>query len=388
MVTACELDSVMFSVSTCPSSAPRSGRGTRWISPPRSAPREGWEASVPRCGRSASWVSNGGSCARARTARSPSTTSPARSTRRPSTRPSGPQPAAISFHLADPGDLVARAHDAGILWIQQVMDVEQARTAVERGVDVIIAQGSEAGGHSGFVSTMALVPQVVDVAGSSFPSRRQWLRRRPCWWPRWPSGPTGLDRRAVPRHHRGPRAPRLPRRRAAPSSHDTTTSRSYSCGTCRASPTDPPTPHRETLHAFPRRSRDAAEEAANPLRTCAPPSIEVDPATIMPPCRAPAASPRSCRRPDRALGRRGGRADPHRPADPDARADPRLTTDGNYASSATAMFSSMVCRRGCSGSTAGVSASSARRWSSTAPAASPRRRRTVPSVVSVTASSG
>ncbi len=75
------------------------------------------------------------------------------------------RPAAISFHLADPGDLVARAHDAGILWIQQVMDVEQASTAVERGVDVIIAQGSEAGGHSGFVSTMALVPQVVDVAG-------------------------------------------------------------------------------------------------------------------------------------------------------------------------------------------------------------------------------
>jgi enoyl-[acyl-carrier protein] reductase II len=74
------------------------------------------------------------------------------------------RPAAISFHLGDPGDLVARAHDAGIRWIQQVMDVDQARDAVERGADVIVAQGSEAGGHSGFVSTMALVPQVVDVA--------------------------------------------------------------------------------------------------------------------------------------------------------------------------------------------------------------------------------
>jgi enoyl-[acyl-carrier protein] reductase II len=76
------------------------------------------------------------------------------------------RPAAISFHLGDPGDLVARAHDAGIRWIQQVMDVEQAREAVRRGADVIVAQGGEAGGHSGFVGTMALVPQVVDVTGA------------------------------------------------------------------------------------------------------------------------------------------------------------------------------------------------------------------------------
>ncbi|WP_433384710.1 NAD(P)H-dependent flavin oxidoreductase [Actinoplanes sp. CA-142083] len=75
------------------------------------------------------------------------------------------RPAAISFHLGDPGDLVARAHDAGIRWIQQVMDVEQARQAVRRRVDVIVAQGGEAGGHSGFIGTMVLVPQVVDVAG-------------------------------------------------------------------------------------------------------------------------------------------------------------------------------------------------------------------------------
>ena len=75
------------------------------------------------------------------------------------------RPAAISFHLGDPGELVARAHDAGIRWIQQVMDVEQARQAVRRRVDVIVAQGGEAGGHSGCIGTMALVPQVVDVAG-------------------------------------------------------------------------------------------------------------------------------------------------------------------------------------------------------------------------------
>ncbi len=73
-------------------------------------------------------------------------------------------PAVISYHLGDPGDLVARAHEAGIRWMQQVMDVDQARQAVDRGADVLIAQGSEAGGHSGYVSTLVLVPQVVSVA--------------------------------------------------------------------------------------------------------------------------------------------------------------------------------------------------------------------------------
>src|SRR5262245_12188237 len=64
-----------------------------------------------------------------------------------------------------PGDLIARAHDAGILWIQQVVDRREAEQAVEAGADVIIAQGGEAGGHCGSVSTMVLVPQVVDMAG-------------------------------------------------------------------------------------------------------------------------------------------------------------------------------------------------------------------------------
>jgi nitronate monooxygenase/enoyl-[acyl-carrier protein] reductase II len=76
------------------------------------------------------------------------------------------RPAAISFHIGDPGDLVRRAHDAGILWIQQVFDLDQARRAVDRGADVIIAQGGEAGGNGGFVSTMVMVPAVVDLAGT------------------------------------------------------------------------------------------------------------------------------------------------------------------------------------------------------------------------------
>ncbi len=75
------------------------------------------------------------------------------------------RPRAISFHIAVPPEHIARAHDAGILWIQQVMDVRQAEEALAAGADVVVAQGGEAAGHSGAVSTMVLVPQVVDLAG-------------------------------------------------------------------------------------------------------------------------------------------------------------------------------------------------------------------------------
>jgi len=72
------------------------------------------------------------------------------------------RPKVVSLALGDPGDLVERAHDADILFMQQVHTVEQARRAAEKGVDVIIAQGSEAGGFGSTVSTMSLLPQVVD----------------------------------------------------------------------------------------------------------------------------------------------------------------------------------------------------------------------------------
>src|SRR6185503_19395711 len=72
------------------------------------------------------------------------------------------KPRGISFALGDAGELVRRAHDAGILFLQQVHTVAQARRAAELGVVAIIAQGTEAGGFTGSVGTMALVPQVVD----------------------------------------------------------------------------------------------------------------------------------------------------------------------------------------------------------------------------------
>jgi enoyl-[acyl-carrier protein] reductase II len=72
------------------------------------------------------------------------------------------RPAVISFALGDPGDLVRQAHEVGSKVMVQVTTVTQAIEAAERGADVIIAQGSEAGGYGGGVSMMALVPQVVD----------------------------------------------------------------------------------------------------------------------------------------------------------------------------------------------------------------------------------
>ena len=58
--------------------------------------------------------------------------------------------------------MVQRAHDMGSLVIQQVTTVQQARQAAARGVDVIIAQGGEAGGYGGMIATFTLLPQVAD----------------------------------------------------------------------------------------------------------------------------------------------------------------------------------------------------------------------------------
>jgi len=72
------------------------------------------------------------------------------------------RPKVISFTLADPGDMVKQAHDVGSRVMVQVTTVAQAEQAAARGADVISAQGGESGGYCGEVSTMALVPQVVD----------------------------------------------------------------------------------------------------------------------------------------------------------------------------------------------------------------------------------
>ncbi|WP_327583058.1 nitronate monooxygenase family protein [Nonomuraea sp. NBC_00507] len=61
-----------------------------------------------------------------------------------------------------PGEMVAKARQAGVPVAALVGTVEHARRQVAAGADLIVAQGTEAGGHTGEIATMVLVPQVVD----------------------------------------------------------------------------------------------------------------------------------------------------------------------------------------------------------------------------------
>ena len=70
------------------------------------------------------------------------------------------------FSFADPDPWLARAKDTGAATICQVQSVELARMAVDAGADVLLAQGNEAGGHTG---EMNLLPLLVDLV-ERFPS--------------------------------------------------------------------------------------------------------------------------------------------------------------------------------------------------------------------------
>ena len=58
--------------------------------------------------------------------------------------------------------LIDRAHQEGVLVAALSGKVEHALRHVEAGADIIVAQGTEAGGHTGEIATMVLVPEVVD----------------------------------------------------------------------------------------------------------------------------------------------------------------------------------------------------------------------------------
>ena len=74
----------------------------------------------------------------------------------------------ISFFWDDPGHLIRKAKDAGAVVMHSVGHAYEARKAVDDGVDIIVAQGWEAGGHvRGTVATMPLVTAVVDAVGDT-----------------------------------------------------------------------------------------------------------------------------------------------------------------------------------------------------------------------------
>ena len=71
--------------------------------------------------------------------------------------------------LGVPRDVVDLLHDKNILVGSMCGKVRHAIAAVESGCDFVVAQGTEGGGHTGTVATMALVPMVVDAVGARVP---------------------------------------------------------------------------------------------------------------------------------------------------------------------------------------------------------------------------
>jgi enoyl-[acyl-carrier protein] reductase II len=70
--------------------------------------------------------------------------------------------AAFIAGLGIPGPVIGRCHAGGVKVISMCGTVEHARKAEQAGCDAVVAQGTEAGGHTGKVAAMALIPQTVD----------------------------------------------------------------------------------------------------------------------------------------------------------------------------------------------------------------------------------
>jgi nitronate monooxygenase len=74
----------------------------------------------------------------------------------------------VSFFWGDPAPYIDRVHAAGGKALLTVGSAAEAKRAVDAGIDAVVAQGWEAGGHVwGQVSTLALVPAVVDAVGDT-----------------------------------------------------------------------------------------------------------------------------------------------------------------------------------------------------------------------------
>lgn len=71
--------------------------------------------------------------------------------------------------LGIPSEVIDLCHGQGVLVVNMCGKVEHARRAVAAGCDIVVAQGTEAGGHTGQVATMPLVPQIVDAVGDQVP---------------------------------------------------------------------------------------------------------------------------------------------------------------------------------------------------------------------------
>ncbi len=68
-----------------------------------------------------------------------------------------------------PPDVISRAHDRGMRVAALAGKAEHARSHVASGVDIVVAQGYEAGGHTGEIASMVLIPEIADAVGDQVP---------------------------------------------------------------------------------------------------------------------------------------------------------------------------------------------------------------------------
>ena len=73
------------------------------------------------------------------------------------------RPAALMLSFGDPAPFAGKIKSAGAQLICQVQTLRHLDEALDAGADIIVAQGSEAGGHGASRATMPLVPQVADL---------------------------------------------------------------------------------------------------------------------------------------------------------------------------------------------------------------------------------
>jgi nitronate monooxygenase len=79
------------------------------------------------------------------------------------------KPRAIMLSFGDPKPFVPRIKAAGALLICQVQTEDMARQALDAGADILVAQGTEAGGHGASRTTLDIVPAIVDLAAGRVP---------------------------------------------------------------------------------------------------------------------------------------------------------------------------------------------------------------------------
>ena len=79
------------------------------------------------------------------------------------------RPRAIMLSFGDPNPFAPRIKAAGALLICQVQSEDLAQAALDAGADILVAQGTEAGGHGASRTTLDIVPAIIDLAAGRVP---------------------------------------------------------------------------------------------------------------------------------------------------------------------------------------------------------------------------